>query len=83
MADGSICLSYALCAFSAMIYSVQVAPKAREVAFYLYSMAVKELHSELAQLETRDIRHNINEIVATALELAAMDVHRLNRSSNR
>jgi hypothetical protein len=74
MAESSACLSYALSAFSALIYSAQVNPKARQVAFSLYSMAVRELMVELQQIETQD---NLNEVIATALVLAAMDVWHL------
>jgi len=74
MAEHSICLSYAVSAFSAMVYSAQVNPKAREVSFYLYSMAVKELFFEVAEIEIKDKKDNLNELVAAALELAITDV---------
>lgn len=74
MAENSACLSYAVSAFSAMVYSAQVNPKAREVSFYLYSMAVKELFFEVAEIEIKEKKDNLNELVAAALELAVTDV---------
>jgi hypothetical protein len=71
MAENSTCLSYAISAFSAMVYSAQVNIAAREVAFYLYSVALKEL---FAELESVQIDENLDKLVATALELAATDV---------
>ena len=74
MSENSRCLSYAVSAFSAMVYSAQVNPKAREVSFYLYSMAVKELYFEVAEIEIKGKKDNLNELVAAALELAVTDV---------
>jgi hypothetical protein len=71
MAENSTCLSYAISAFSAMVYSAQVNIAAREVAFYLYSMALKELFAELERVENDE---NLDKLVATALELAVTDV---------
>jgi hypothetical protein len=72
MAEDSTCLSYAISAFSAMVYSAQVNIAAREVAFYLYSMALKELFAELESVQNNE---NLDQLVATALELAVTDVH--------
>ena len=68
MAEQCQCLRYALVAFSALIYSIKANPNARQIAFYYYAMSLQELRSIL----DTDIEYN--HLIATALQLSAIDV---------
>jgi hypothetical protein len=69
MADEYECLRHAMVAFSALIYSIKVTADARQLAFYYYSVALKELQSLLTT------KIDCNLVVASALQLSSIDVH--------
>lgn len=69
MAGEFECLQHAMVAFSALIYSIKVTGDAREIAFYYYAVALKELQSLL------NMKIDCNLVVASALQLSSIDVH--------
>ena len=80
MADQSDALRHALVSFSALIYSMKVNPAAQYTAFYYYAVALKELH--LLLNEDSMTPTECNTAIATALQLATIDVHSINGIAN-
>ena len=71
MAYQSNCLQYAMIAFSALIYSMKVERAAREVAFYHYALALRELRPLLNE---HDLEGECYPVIAAVLQLLSIDV---------
>lgn len=72
MAEQSHPLRHAMVSFSALIYSMKVNGGARYVAFYYYSVALKELRLLLNGDAMTPSECNV--VIATALQLSTIDV---------
>lgn len=72
MAEQSQPLRHAMVSFSALIYSMKVNGGARYVAFYYYSVALKELRLLLSDDAMTPSECNVT--IATALQLSTIDV---------
>lgn len=73
MAERSDALRYAVVAFSALIYSMNVDRTAREQAFLYYAMSLQQLR---VLLDDRPMNTEENHTaIATALQLSAFDVY--------
>lgn len=72
MAEQSHPLRHAMVSFSALIYSMKVNGGARYVAFYYYSIALKELR--LLLNGNTMTTSECNDAIATALQLSTIDV---------
>jgi hypothetical protein len=71
MAATSLALRHALVAFSALVYSYKGAGMARQVAFFYYAMALKEMRQFL---EGSSIPEECNVAIAAALQLSSFEV---------
>lgn len=71
MAASTICMQYAIVAFSALVYSIKVDRNARDVAFSYYTMALRELRLVLNKSLARE---ECGVVIATVLQLSSFDV---------
>lgn len=72
MAATSLALRHALVAFSALVYSIKVIDDARQIAYFYYAMALKELRVFLdGPLSSEEC----NIAIAIALQLSTFEVH--------
>lgn len=72
MAEQSDALRHAMVAFSALIYSLKINRVSREIAFFYYSVALRDLRSLLDKPSIWLDEYHI--AVATALQLSSVDV---------
>ena len=79
LAKQSDSLQYAIAAFSALIYSIQVDHHMKKFTFVFYSKAIQELQ-QVIDTDSVDSESSIYTTVATILELASVEVHPCTKS---
>lgn len=79
LAKQSFSLQYAIAAFSALIYSIQVGQHTKKFAFFFYGKAIQELQ-QIINTYSMDSEASVHTTVATILELASVEVRPCNKS---
>ena len=74
LAEQSTSLQYAIGAFSALIYSIQVDHNMKQFTFLFYAKAIKELQHAI-NTDLMNSEAAVYKTVATILELASVEVH--------
>jgi len=81
LAKSSDPLRYAIAAFSALIYSIQLDHRMKRFTFFFYAKAIQELQHVIDN-ETTDSEMSIYTTVATILELASIEARPYRQLSN-